>query len=649
MTPPTAHCGRARNRSYTLRAVRTTCALCLALVLAATGCRPSPSEAPRLVVGPTPSDDPPAGAPTEAVAAAIGEGWFDVDQLPAGAMSRLGSRALLGESAIAIADDGTVATYHRDLGVVEYRLDGKARVLDLPGCQPSVLRYVGGVLHGICHKRRFRGHAGNIEVFEAGCAGDLVALSPDTSSLACADTDTDTDTTVVAVHTAGHGPTRTTIPGSFRELVVGDDGIAYLSDGAHALVAVAKGKIRWRAKGEHHHVAVDPAAARLVTWDERARTFSILGAATGKRSRTIRPDGIDVMRPIQIVPDGRSWLALVYASPPALLQLEPARASVLASWPVGAYTHAVAISPSARFAAALDDRILRVNLSDPHAEQAVTAASTESVAGITSTHDGRRLALARADGTLEVHDPRTGEALARGRGPEGILRGVPMAFSPDQSRLAVANAYGELVVLDADTLAVSCRIADEASVPATWLFWGDGGVVAVFGGNPADDEQYVSGGITIVDERCRVSRTLAHDSLVEVFDVDAGSVLVAMLDENWQMRGPKAKVERVDLRKGTISEAPAAAHAAARASQAASEAGETTPAKSIDGSTRLEVVEDDSDGAPGRRVTCRDAATNEVLREHTLPPSAWEEITPSADGSWFAVTEGPTVLVYPCR
>ncbi len=572
----------------------------------------------------------------------MGASWDDIDRLPSGATRRFGSLALLGEGALAVADSGVVATYHRDIGVVEYRSDGKARVLAPPGCEPTAMRYAGDALHWACDGQRLRSHDGEVEAAPL-CRSRVAAFSPDARWLACIEYG-EVDT-LVLTSLASEQSTRTELVDRVGELVVADDGTAFLSDQQTTLLAIAGGKVRWRVKGEHRNLAHDPAHARVVAWNEQASAFAFLSAATGKRIAERRTK-FDVIGPPHVTDDGHAWLVASVTPTPAVLLLDGARQRVRASWALSPYPRGIALSPSGRLAAVLDDlHVVLVDVGDPKLPPRRRETSSEPVVGLASSPTGDRMAVARQDSTLQLYDVAEGIELAHGTGPRAILRGLPMAWSPDGKQLAIANAYGHLQVLDAATLAPVCTVAGDDSIPATWLFWGRAGIVAVYLGNPADDEQYRGGVITIATGTCRPKRTIRHRNLVGVLDADASAVIVGLTGDDWTMQGAAASVKRIDLGRGSISDAPKSKRDATRAAESAADRGETAPPLvSTDGSTELVLEERDS----GWLAICRDARSHREHHRHALPPTVAPEPTLATGGQWFAVPQGPTLVVYPC-
>jgi WD40 repeat protein len=71
------------------------------------------------------------------------------------------------------------------------------------------------------------------------------------------------------------------------------------------------------------------------------------------------------------------------------------------------------------------------------------------------SHDGRRLASCADRGTLQISDVVTGQELLTLHTNTGNLRSV--AFSPDQTQLAVGTAGGRILIFDARPLTDELR------------------------------------------------------------------------------------------------------------------------------------------------------------------------------------------------
>jgi hypothetical protein len=505
------------------------------------------------------------------------------------------------------------------------------------------MRYAGDTLHWACDGQRLRSRDGEVEATPLPCRSRVAAFSPDARWLGCIEYG-EVDT-LVLTSLASEQSTRTEIVDAVGELIVADDGTAFLSDQQTTLMAIAGGKVRWRVAGEHSSLAHDPAHARVVSWNDQTRAFAFLRAATGKRIAE-RRSKLDLVGRPHVTADGDAWLVASVTPTSALLVLDGARQEVRSSWALGPYPREIALSPSGRLAAVLDDlHVVLVDVGDPKLPRRRRETSSEPVVGLASSPTGDRMAVARQDGTVQLYDVAEGTELARGTGPSAILRGLPLAWSPDGKQIAIANAYGDLQVLDAATLAPVCTVAGDDSIPATWLFWGRAGIVAVYLGNPADDEQYRGGEITIVTGHCRPKRTIQHRNLVGVLDADANAVIVGLTGDDWTMQGASASVKRIDLGRGSISDAPQSKRDAIRAAESAVDRGESAPPQvSLDGSTELALEERDS----GWLAICRDARSHREHHRHALPPTVAPEPTLATGGQWFTVPQGPTLVVYPC-
>ncbi len=643
-----------RMRQGRTRAIGATVAsMGMAGMLACNPGVPSPAAHARVSMSATlPSAS--SSATTSVAAPAPATDWASFDAVPAGALFRLGSRADQGSVVLAASSSGNLATVHPALGAVEIRADGMYRAIPIH-CEPSVLRYVGDVLVGACDHVLF--HCDGATVVEAPieCDGqNSSAFSPRTERFACSTRNEAGESIrlydVATAKLLWSAP----VKAEPRALAVSDAGVVFASDD-ESVTAFTDGKSSWRSKGYREALTYEPSRDEVVTWNDADRRFEALRAKDGARIRTTPKASHSLRGPIAMLPDGGSWLAVAEDSASSLTRWDANDGHIIASWPIGQYAYGAAVAQNGRFAAALDDRILRVDLSSGKASAKIAEPSSESVT-IASSRSGDRMLVVRREEALQLFDARSGKELAHGRAPESILRDVPIAFSKDGSSFVIANAYGELRILDAVTLEEKCRSEE---VAATWLDWSGPFIVATYLGEPADDEQYRGGAVATIDKSCKVKETRDNPGLVSV--AKAHDEVLDILFEAYE-RPPFAPPEmipkgaiaaqalRVLPQTGRIRPAPAgvlesalAAHKVAR--EAEEHGGDVERVTSADGST----IATSETIAEKRTVTCRDAKSNELLVQETLPKTAWRELAIAGDGSWVAVPEGPSILVYPCR
>lgn len=623
-------------------------------VVAAMACD-VPARAP--VAPPMPASVTPAIAlerPAPAAPETAPSNWKSFDEVPPGASFRLGSRAWQGEGVLAISDEGTIATVHRGLGLVEIRADGMFRVVDAR-LNPLALRYVGGALIGASYESVQRWEGTAVTKLPFKCSSSRpVAISARGERLACFSNDADQHETIEVLDLTTSKPAwRVKVPKDASELAVSDAGVVFASDGASYVEAIEGGETVWRAAGKLEDPAYEPTRDEVVVWNGADERFDVLRAQDGVRVRRTPAASHSLRGPIAIAPDGGSWLAVASDQPSILTRWDAKTGAVLGAWPIGTYAYGAAVSPNGRFAAAISDRIVRVDLVSGVASAKVSDPASEPTS-LTSSRSGARLVLVDSDELVRVFDARSGKEVVRGPAPEAILRDVPVAFAPDDASFVVANAYGDLRILDTFTLREKCRTDD---VPATWLYWSGKHIVAVYLGNPADDEQYTGGTVTVVDASCKVKKIKEHPGLIYLAaDDDQTLDLIFEAYERPPYGGhpasyPSAKTARamrVVYASGTIAAAPVGVLERARAKEKelerANDEGQER-ATSIDERT-IAVAMDDGDR---RTLTCRDASSNAVLVEHVLPTTAWQGIAIAGDGSWVATPEGSSVLMYPCR
>lgn len=555
---------------------------------------------------------------------------------------------------LAIADDGTVATEYSGLGLVEIRADAKYRIVD-PECRPESLRYAGNSLFAVCGRNLRRWDSTGVTDLLTECDGTCdPVFSPRGERFACCTRMDDKDAVAVFEPGAGVRSWVAASPPDTRALAVTDTGVAFAAAGEKGVVAIADGKAIWETKAAVPYLVYEPTRNEIVGWNRADERFDVFRAVDGARSRRTPPAGHSLREPIAMMPDGSSWLAIASDSPGALTRWDAVTGKVLAKWEAGEYASGATVSPNGRYAAASNGQLLRVDLTTGKAS---TVERVTEPSGIASSRSGDRIVIVDNDGRMKVFDAGTGKELKSGPAPDAISRNISVAYAPDGKAFAIANAYGELRILDAQTLQEKCHNTEE--IGATSLFWSGNDLVAVYAGNFADDEQYLGGSVTVVDPACKVKRTRQHDGFVSIEAVDDKGldlIFEAYEPPPYGEHPPVtantkyARAVRVTFASGTMAAGNAALVEKARLaemerSKNLDEDREIERVVSLDGRTTAIATRQ----SRKRTLSCRDTKSNDLLVEHVLPSTAWREIAIAGDGSWVAVPDGPSVLVYPCR
>jgi hypothetical protein len=579
-------------------------------------------------------------------------GFIDPDALPTDALARLGSRQFQGTAPVAVADDGRVASRGRQgFGVFEHRADGFVR--RVATCHAHALAYAGDQLIALCDNRLVRlsadPDAAPVEVtIDCSLSG---ALSPSGKLAACIRFQEDQSLWLDLLDVATHTPVWTVaLADDPRALALSDSGTVFVATG-EKLDRFEGAQLQWSIQGHFDQLGYNAARAELLAWAEEPRELSFFRASNGKLAKMLA-DAPSPCGGFAFLRDG-SWLT---ARDPGLSWLEfPSRERK--SFQL-ANACGPALSADGRFAAVAGDGIVRIELAS--GKRLGALAPLSEAVSLVSSPKGDRMLQADNEGQLRLYDMRRHVELVRGTAPRSILRGLAVAFSEDENYFAIANAYGALQVLETTTLKPRCELSQDGA--AHWLFWRGATIVAVDGGNYADDEQFRGGAVTVLDKDCKVRATRASEGLVSVLEEtkDHLDLFVHPFEDPEFDPRPSvpaseriARAWRIALPSGALSAAPTEilqrATKEIALAKARWERGErqatSVEMTSSDRTTTLRVEEV---GERSRRIHCRDQASGKE-RVVQLPDSAWRGLSLGGDGSWFAVPEDDTTLIYPCR
>lgn len=616
----------------------------LALVSALASCNQPVTRTPDPPVT-SASVAPGIAAPRDVLSApaslASGE-WRDADALPPGATYRIGTHQMLGWQS-AVADDGTIAAGH-GARVVEIRLDGKVRDLPMEPCDLRALRYVGDMLVGVCGDTIFRRSPRGMETFPLACqtASPVHAISPSGTWFVCGEPSVEDRLTLV-LYDVKRGRTArfADVPLNAYEVAVSDAGVVFTVDGKR-VAAIAEGKVIWKTAGAFRHLGYDPVADRVVAWEEDDKRFSSLRAPNGVLMGRTPPMDLSVEREIQVAPDGKSWFVGSSGETTSrLVQIAP-EGKVVASWPGAPNTHSVAVSPRGRFAVLAASRMMRVDLTTRRVSPALITDTTEELGGLRSTRSGDRVLAFRTSGTIQVFDVRAQKQI-RAVEANHPHHDAAAVFSPDDRQVVFANRWGDLEIADGETLATRCRAKER--IPSTWLYWDARGIVAIYAGMGD------AASITFLDEHCKITKRVAHPGQLLRTAEDPAGVTLAFADAQESMLGPKATVKRLDLATRAFGPGIERVLEEMRAKEKADESLHIPEVHvSDDGRTTLSIVPEElGTVTTARKVTCMDSATRQVLIQHALPSMTSRSVALAGDGSWFAIEDEPTLVVYPCR
>jgi WD40 repeat protein len=579
--------------------------------------------------------------------------WADPDALPPGATHRLDSRRHLAifASELAVSDNGTVATSYDALGVIEIRLDGQTRRIGVDHA-PSQLRYRAGELVGTTPSLSFKGVPA--AVVPLACNTSNTAMSPNGRLVLCVDTGNTPTLRVLEVDT-GKLRWERAVDHVAAEWAVADTGAVAVSDRDTSLWFYADSEAT-ELPGRFESLAFSFSGELIAERDNHGESFLVWFDAQGKRVRQTPKLQFAVVRTIAPHPDGKTLFVGGYDEDGgSIKRVEAKTGKAVASWRFTSYEYDIDISPSGRFVAAVGSggELLVLDLERPGTEGVTrTARPFDDVLSMVSTRSGDRMVLSRTDGLIQIFDMRAAREVARGQVPEAISRNIPLAFSPDESAFVAANAYGDLTIMSAKTAKLRCTYKD---APATWLYWLKTRVVAVHVGVTPDDWPY-SGSVTILDSQCQL--VAVHDTKGAAYAFAPGPdwLEIGFDDGSVDRDGERVRILRVELPSGqlvpvrevdvdevrsrTLGISPIPPSPSARGA-------EEEQRLSADGRTIAILSLDDENNR--YELRCEDAQTRYIHTRHALPPEIFPEFAIAGDGSWVAVNDRASTLVYGCR
>lgn len=646
---------------FTLASLRKNAAWAVALCVAGCGTvadhRPDapdpPASAPTDAPDPAPDDE--AAAPTAEARIDPGDAitdWQDPDALPQGAKARLDSRRHLAifASELAVNDEGTVATRYDGRGAVEIRLDGSIRQIGM-AAEAKDLRYrAGGALVGATPVSVFAGiPPRHIEI----ACEYRTAMSPDSKRVLCVGSG---DAPVLRVFDLDSGALQweRTVKGPVAEWAVSNEGAVAVSDSDQQLWRFAPGGGAPTATRKGRYESLAFAGDLLIA--ELYGPGSILHwiAPDGSVTRETGPLSFAVVRSIVPHPDGKTLFVSAYEeSGGSIKRVDAKTGAALSSWTFTEYEYDLEISPNGRFVAAVGSggELLVLDLEKKGAEAvARTARPFEDALSMVSTRSGDRMILSRTDGLIQIFDMRAAKEVARTRVPEGISRDIPIAFSPDETQFVAANAYGALTVMDAATAKPVCTYGDAA---ATWLYWIENRIVAVHVGVTPDDWPY-AGSVTVLDPKCKLVVQHENPGAAYGFGVGAKGLEIGFDDGTVDKDGERVRVMRVAVPSGKLE--PVRELPIREAVEAAVGPGPIPPSPSAEGHEEQRLSADGRfiailrlDDANQYHLRCEHAETRNIHRQHPLPPEIFPNFTIAGDGSWVAVNDRASTLIYPCK
>ncbi len=603
-------------------------------------------------------------------------GWHSFDELPPGASKRLGSQRLATDSAVvAIRDDGMLAVFDDELGVIEIRVDGMYRVVVPGGCQSvGAMQYAGPELRVSCGNLQYTARDGVASVTPSPCEDGPFAFSPSGEYLSCLAQD---ETIVRLVRWPG------TLVWSFKgteqphRVHATDAGEVIVRD-TKGVRLLRAGALAWSLPLVLERSGVGGTPAQLIGWDEQKRELVHLRISDGKQLRRTRLSGADaVTREIAVFPDGTSVFVSVYGifpgDPPNSAatfraRVEIATGKIVASWRGPDPEWGNAVSSRGTFGASVGvGKVLRVRFDDPRAPADRTVTEDQPSATAVSA-DGSTLGfITTRDERLALFDVASGKRWANieaPRFPEAI------AFSANGKAVAVAGKHGGFAIHDTRTGREICA-SDEAAGAKIW--WHANRLVAHYPGDNGDDcDEITEGSLTVIDSACKVVKHHSVYGMMQVLDSTSKETTVAIApwknECGYSYELVPYRAFRIDNRTGAKVAMPKLDGEWDRRQKAKEAAGkalysstaEPTPEEdaiaedeftlSADGKTRVTWEQErDSNSNVRLFARCTDVATKATLVRHALPTSAWHGQAVAPDGAWFAVADRGSVLLYPCR
>lgn len=640
-----------------------------ACVLATVGCsKPrvsDPTVAKPIVTAAaaTLGDAAPLAVPT--VAASVFGPWNNIDALPPGATARLGSRWWTSsDRRFAVTPDGQVTAYYDQIGLIQYRDDGWMRRINI-NCQRPTLWSSGMQILAACENKLFVTIEGDqLTSRPYDCDdGHYPQLSADRAMLLCTGENN--------VELTSGWTYAINVEGYFAR--VSNSGIAVVAESRprmdSALVAIKDGKLLWRHDAVTFPAAIDEKHQEVVSY--RASNYSgggrfyILDLLTGQLKRTVGPIAKDLEGDILMHPDGVSWIVTLKDWDSTLglqanfvARIDSKTGALVEQWHHGEYK---AISSDGEWGLfSQRGRFTRLNLADKSAPIASASSDLEPYAMV-SSHNGTALAVVSQPATfsgpyrLQTFDIKTSQST----GSATLATDVDsVIFSPDASSLAVLEPRVGLSILDSTTLTVRCRVTQSAlrtSVSAgevaflplrAALYWRGATLALVERGDEVDGND---GSVTILNDHCKLIRQHRKKNMLAFYVNDDATALTV----RWQSR-----IARDDnLAAQTFSDItwPTGKISPARRQivrgwlgnhwlPAEQELIVDQDLQSADGQTRLANVRNNS----GYQLRCFDES-GKTLSAVTAPPEASGVMAIAGNGAWFAVGDGTSVLIYPCR
>jgi hypothetical protein len=619
-----------------------------------------PIAKPTVVVAPVAHVEQPAApaAPAKPEEAKTPSAWRDFDDLPPGAVKRLGSsRYMSASDVVDIRDDGTMALSDDDHGLIELRVDGKYRVVAAGCTSSSFVRYAGGELRADCGKEVIALSGDVVTRVGTACQGDG-PISKSGEFYACSDGNNALSLyrwpSTFVWKLAGAG-SRTTLVTDAGEIVVVD---------GERMRGIRDGREIWTKPSEVHWFGLD--RAHVVAWNSDLRQLERHAIADGKLAGKTKL-AHDVDRNIVVAPDGSYFVSLngrYPGDPPDSsasfrARVDAKTGKLLATWRAREIEWGNAISPNGMWAASVGvGRVMRLRWNDPKAPVDMPVRGDRPYA-VTISRDAKTIGYVTSeagDNFLVVFDAKSGNVNGRSEVP-GMLNAVEI--SPDGSLVAIASRFGELAIHDVRTGAKRCSSTE---LPGSKIFWYGNRIVTHFTGDNGDDcDEITLGAIAVGDDRCRLIKRHEIYGLMPLLETNAKQTTVAIAkwknECGYGFELVPYKAFAIDHQTGAKTPVPKLDGEADRREKAAVKILEsetaTTEERAIaegntlvsgDGRTRVTWSYDEHIG-----WHCSDVATKKTLVRHPISDGVGLPEAISSDGRWIVAIDRGSLLVYPCR